>query len=426
MADPSKPTAPVIPSPEDIAYNAGPGAIRAISIVMALTTAIVALRIWMRFHRRIGIGLDDWLIIAAWLVLWGEYVVGVKSISDGGIGRHLLVLMIDNPFILSRTMLWMYIGEILFFTCLALIKWSVLAMFYRIFPTRFMKRGYIILGSMTAAWWVAVLLVTIFQCTPVHKRWDLQAKGTCVNDNVFYISTNGVPNIVMDVMILVLPLFEIFKLQVSRAQKIAIACSFLVGWIVVISSIIKLKVMVDLYELGPTADVTYHLPPLIVWVLVEPCMGIISASLPPLRPLLTMFLRRTGLSKESQVSRGSPGRPTLVTFGQSSSRKKNNAGQFTTLMSVNDEDGGSQERLDGAGSEVPGWPQELRSSRSAVIRGGEGREQGQDPLPLQLPHQGGHIPLQSIAVTTEVVWNESHPPHHAPAENRQWQQRYQR
>jgi hypothetical protein len=154
----------------------------------------------------------------------------------------------------------MWVGELLFFITLALIKWSVLAMYYRIFPTRFMRWGYIVLGSMTAMWWGAVMLVTVFQCIPVHKMWDLATPGHCVNANVFYISTNGVPNIVTDVLILLLPMYELYKLHVSRAQKIAIAASFLAGWIVVISSIVKLKVMVDLYNLGPTADVTCKFP----------------------------------------------------------------------------------------------------------------------------------------------------------------------
>jgi len=150
----------------------------------------------------------------------------------------------------------MFAGELLFFTCLALIKWSVLAMYYRIFPTRFMKLGYAVLGAMTAAWWIAVMLVTIFQCLPVHKYWDLETPGKCVNANVFYISTNGVPNIIMDAMILCLPIYEVYKLHVSRKLKIAIGANFLVGSLVIIASIIKLKVMVDLYHLGPTADVT--------------------------------------------------------------------------------------------------------------------------------------------------------------------------
>lgn len=150
----------------------------------------------------------------------------------------------------------MFAGELIFFTGLALIKWSILAMYYRIFPTRFMKWGYIVLGSMTGAWWIAVMFAAIFQCTPVHRYWDLEAPGSCVNADVFYISTNGAPNIVMDAMILCLPIYEVYKLHVARRVKVAIGANFLVGSIVIIASIIKLTVMVDLYKMGSSADVT--------------------------------------------------------------------------------------------------------------------------------------------------------------------------
>lgn len=128
-------------------------------------------------------------------------------------------------------------------------------MYYHIFPTRFMKWGYVVLGVMTGAWWIAVIFVTIFQCTPVYRMWDTEVEGSCINANVFYISTNGVPNIVMDGMILCLPMYEVYKLQVSRKFKVAIAGNFLLGAVVIAASIKKLVIMVNMYKLGST-DVT--------------------------------------------------------------------------------------------------------------------------------------------------------------------------
>jgi hypothetical protein len=97
-------TLPVI-TPEMLAHDAGPGAIRAITAVIVVTTAFVGLRIWMRLHRRVGLKLDDWLIVAAMIILWGEYADGVLSITEGGIGRHLVVLLMKDPNVLSKTML---------------------------------------------------------------------------------------------------------------------------------------------------------------------------------------------------------------------------------------------------------------------------------------------------------------------------------
>ena len=294
----------------------------------------------------------------------------------------------------------MFAGEIIFFTCLALIKLSVLAMYKRIFPTKFMKWGCAILGFMTIAWWIAVILYTIFQCKPVHKYWDLETPGKCVNAAVFYISTNGVPNIVMDAMILCLPMYEVYKIHVSRKLKIAIGATFMVGSIVIIASIIKLKVMVDLYKLGHTADVTCkltnfwdcslfvltfcfedHLANLIMWVDVEPAMGIISACLPTLRPILTLLFRKVGLSQDVSKRGNTP--RSLVTFGQGNLRNKISGYSMTV-----DQDQDSAEHLGG-------WAEEQYGKRTTTV----GIRNDGTELDL--------IGKQSIIVTTEMAWKES-------------------
>lgn len=109
------------------------------------------------------------------------------------------------------------------------MKASILAMYYRIFPTRFMKLAVYTIGSTVILWFVAVELVVVFQCTPVHKSWSpFMTGGTCVDKAKFFIG-NAVPNIINDVMILTLPVYEVWKLQVSRSQKNAIAGAFLLG-----------------------------------------------------------------------------------------------------------------------------------------------------------------------------------------------------
>lgn len=271
-------------SPEYERYDGGPAVIRTMTAVIVLATVFVGLRIAVRMHRRVGLALDDWLAVAALIVEWCEYVDGYLCIKLGGVGLHLPIALARKPNALRNTFIvsnsppppyqcplpesttradlgcmmvqYMFAGELIFFTGLALIKWSILAMYYRLFPTRFMKWGYIVLGSMTGAWWVAVMLVATFQCSPVHKYWDLTAPGSCVNANIFYISTNGVPNIAMDAAILCLPIYEVYKLHVSRKLKVAIAANFLIGSIVIIASVIKLTVMINLYKMGSSADVT--------------------------------------------------------------------------------------------------------------------------------------------------------------------------
>ena len=110
-------------------------------------------------------------------------------------------------------------------------KLSILALYWRLFPTAFMKRGCVVLAALTVMWWAAGVLVDIFQCTPVGKAFDMSIpsdQGSCISQ-VGYCLGMIIPNILIDVMILCLPTFEVSKLHLPRGQRAALASVFLLG-----------------------------------------------------------------------------------------------------------------------------------------------------------------------------------------------------
>lgn len=60
----------------------------------------------------------------------------------------------------------------------------------------------------------------------------------------------------MDALILCLPMYEVYKLHLGPKVKIAIGANFLIGAVVLIASIYKLTLMVEMYHLGSSLDVT--------------------------------------------------------------------------------------------------------------------------------------------------------------------------
>lgn len=131
-----------------------------------------------------------------------------------------------------------------------------------------------------------------------------------------------------------------------------------------------------------------HLAPLIIWVEVEPCMALISACLPTLRPILTFLLRHVGLtSRNAAVAGDRPGKPLLVTFGRGGGRQKRN-GYATTRSIENDQD---------LLEHMSGWPEVHHGNRTATV------VVGQDDVELNRCYASQP---QSIAVRTDVAWNE--------------------
>lgn len=108
-------------------------------------------------------------------------------------------------------------------TSIMTAKLSILALYWRLFPTLFMKRGCIVLAVMTAMWWIAGVLVDIFQCTPVSRALgpSIPTEG-CISQDAYCFGMI-IPNILIDMAILCLPTFEVSKLvRSSRAHIFAL------------------------------------------------------------------------------------------------------------------------------------------------------------------------------------------------------------
>lgn len=124
---------------------------------------------------------------------------------------------------------YLFIAEFLYATAICLIKTSILSLYYRTFPTTFMKISYYVLLAIITAWWLAVILVAFFQCRPLEKIWSpFMESGTCIDTNQYFLG-NSISNIVTDILILILPVVSIAKLQMKMLPKLSIIGIFLLG-----------------------------------------------------------------------------------------------------------------------------------------------------------------------------------------------------
>lgn len=104
-----------------------------------------------------------------------------------GMGRHASTLSLDELSIVLKHLLAF---ECLYVTAVAAVKLSILAMYLRIFPSREFRIGAWVIGSTIIAWWIAIVLVCIFQCNPIYIAWVPWDKGTCINLRASFIG-NG-------------------------------------------------------------------------------------------------------------------------------------------------------------------------------------------------------------------------------------------
>ena len=119
--------------------------------------------------------------------------------------------------------------EVLYCVGTAAFKFSALLLFNRIFGL--MKHFTTILwviAFIISANNIAEIFLSIFQCTPVHRAWDIFAKGTCVNI-LLAACIPGSINVLTDFAIVILPIPMVWNLQMERSRKVQLVGIFLLS-----------------------------------------------------------------------------------------------------------------------------------------------------------------------------------------------------
>lgn len=134
--------------------------------------------------------------------------------------------------------------------------------------------------------------MVIFTCSPISAQWDLTITDkSCIPLGVVYIS-GSTPNVVTDLIILLLPVPYVWKLQARIAQRLLLAGMFMLGCFVSVVSVVRLAILVDIPM--ESSDVTYNTKEVIVWSIVEINIGLVCACLPSMKQALRL-LRLDGL-----------------------------------------------------------------------------------------------------------------------------------
>ena len=128
------------------------------------------------------------------------------------------------------------------------VKFSLLLLYVRLFPTPLIRRISIGVGIFVLTWMLVSTGVFIFACLPVQFYWDRSISGGhCLNYDIFYIIMAAL-NTLTDVIVLLLPLNVVWNLTITRAKKIGLSIVFLIGGFACGASIVR---MVLLNELDP-------------------------------------------------------------------------------------------------------------------------------------------------------------------------------
>ena len=214
----------------------GPSIIGVSVGLMSFGFILVIVRLSYRL-KSTGIKADDVLIMLAVLLSLGHSVDDCISVIRYGYGKHRVDLTPAQVHAGKTTgaALGFWISQILYKLSLLCTKLSICFLYRRIFE-RARRSFNIALTSvmvLIALYYTAVVLVTIFECTPVSKSWIKTEPGTCINTTSFFYANAGF-NIFTDVVIIALPVPVIHALHLPLRQRLMLCCIFAVGLLYVV------------------------------------------------------------------------------------------------------------------------------------------------------------------------------------------------
>ncbi|KXT09774.1 hypothetical protein AC579_6149 [Pseudocercospora musae] len=248
---------------------------------MAISTTFLLIRIYTKAILARIFGIDDVLLIIAWMMSMVVQITIVYYMAVNIIGAHLWDLSLAD---FNKLVRITAIDSVIYLILMASAKFSILLFYLKLSREKWFT--YSIYGVMVLVFGfsTSLALSLMFACTPLKRVWDVTiTEGHCINRGRIYLATAGL-NAASDILMLFLPMPMLIKLQVPKLQKIGLIFIFSIGSLTMVTSLIRLCLMPPLIK---AVDMSWSLATPATWICIEGNLVVICGCL----PILRLFLR---------------------------------------------------------------------------------------------------------------------------------------
>ncbi|KAL2832907.1 hypothetical protein BDW59DRAFT_93903 [Aspergillus cavernicola] len=247
--------------------------------VVACVFLVSRLAVRWRLLKRLY--LDDLLVSLAVLCLIADLAIqhymfnqGMSEMANTTTDEKINIMKMIIP------------GSTFYVTSLWLIKTSMVVFYKRLADRTKYQLVYNITLGILGATWLVLFFDIVFKCYPPDRQWKSFTDPTLAcpsKPDVINYWLTILFNIFSDVFIICLPISQVARLKMPRKQKWGVISVFLLGGLVVITSIIR-AIYSHLNEQMITCTVS----------MIETAIAIIASCLPVLRTLVFGSHSRTG------------------------------------------------------------------------------------------------------------------------------------
>ncbi|MCJ1359146.1 MAG: hypothetical protein MMC33_009146 [Icmadophila ericetorum] len=248
--------------------------------------------------------------------------IAFSVVQYAGVGYHASYLGATDPEKITIFLKYLTAIEYLYFGSVNLSKFAILLLYRQLFPNKNIRVVVHILIAVLITYSVTCIIVACVQCRPFAANWDPTLPGAvCIDKEALFIWAS-MPNIVTDLVILVLPIRVIWNLHTTQRLKIGLIVTFTFGslWVFclllcfrgesnkltnffyrgLITSVVRFTTF---FRHNSFIDPTFSAVDLVIWTEIEAGVYLISACMLTYRPLLERFGRKSSLlSKFTRVS----------------------------------------------------------------------------------------------------------------------------
>ncbi|KAI0197467.1 hypothetical protein F4808DRAFT_295133 [Astrocystis sublimbata] len=261
------------------------------TLFLALNFVCTSFRLWGRRMKKQPLAANDYLILAALLVVTARYAVIVTLVVYCGLGLHAdEVERIGGP---GRIVLFIkltYVIDLMWITVVALIKTSILHLYSVIFSLTWFQSYVYGAMALNTTFWVAAFFSNVFLCMPPQKLWLPDLPGHCGNSTTFHIALAAV-DLTISILVIALPMPILWNLQMKKAKKVSITFLFGLGFIIIFISAARIGIFP---EIDPT-DITYTFSRVAILSSLVPLLGILNANLLISGPTLVEVVKASSI-----------------------------------------------------------------------------------------------------------------------------------
>ena len=151
--------------------------------------------------------------------------------AGNGLGNHNGSMTEEQAILTGKCL---FIGDLAFCISISFSKLSALDYYAKTFRVKSYankrwKWAFYCVFAMTALWFVLFVPYSVVQCLPVEKFWLRSVPGECGGQFTFFF-IGGVSSVLVDVAILIIPIYPLCKLKLPLGRKVYLVGAFIAGY----------------------------------------------------------------------------------------------------------------------------------------------------------------------------------------------------